>query len=158
MRPGRPGARQRDRFHGCPYDHGALIVFALFLFVLMAMMGGVAIDVLRYETTRTHLSQTLDRCTLMAAGLTQRLDPQSVFEDCVEKAGLADKLESVVVLDGLSSRDVQATARAATNPFFLHLIGIDEFDAKALQEQMDLQMRVAAYAKKTKHKEIPQVL
>ena len=34
----------------------------------------------------------------------------------------------------------------------------DEFDAKALQEQMDLQMRVAAYAKKAKHKEIPQVL
>ena len=112
-------------------EDGALIVFALFLFVLMAMMGGVAIDVLRYETTRTHLSQTLDRCTLMAAGLTQRLDPQSVVEDCVEKAGLADKLESVVVLDGLSSRDVQATARAATNPFFLHLIGIDEFDAQA---------------------------
>ena len=59
-------------------EDGALIVFALFLFVLMAMMGGVAIDVLRYETTRTNLSQTLDRCTLMAAGLTQRLDPQSV--------------------------------------------------------------------------------
>ena len=34
----------------------------------------------------------------------------------------------------------------------------DEFDGKALQEQMDLQMRVAAYAKKAKHKEIPQVL
>ena len=34
----------------------------------------------------------------------------------------------------------------------------DEFDAKALQQQMDLQMRVAAYAKKAKHEEIPQVL
>ena len=34
----------------------------------------------------------------------------------------------------------------------------DEFDGKALQEQMDLQMRVAAYAKKAKHDEIPQVL
>ncbi len=34
----------------------------------------------------------------------------------------------------------------------------DEFDAKALQEQMELQVRVAAYAKKAKHKEIPQVL
>jgi hypothetical protein len=112
-------------------EDGALIVFALFLFVLMAMMGGVAIDVLRYETTRTQLSQTLDRCTLMAAGLTQRLDPQSVVEDCVEKAGLADKLQGVVVLDGLNNRDVQATARAATNPFFLHMIGIEEFDAQA---------------------------
>ena len=34
----------------------------------------------------------------------------------------------------------------------------DEFDTQALQDQMDLQMRVAAYAKKAKHKEIPQVL
>ena len=34
----------------------------------------------------------------------------------------------------------------------------DEFDGKALQQQMDLQMRVAAYAKKAKHEEIPQVL
>ena len=34
----------------------------------------------------------------------------------------------------------------------------DEFDAKALQEQIDLQMRVAAYAKNAKHDEIPQVL
>ena len=31
----------------------------------------------------------------------------------------------------------------------------DDFDAWALQEQMDLQMRVVAYAKKAKHKEIP---
>ena len=34
----------------------------------------------------------------------------------------------------------------------------DEFDATALQEQIDLQMRVAEYAKKAKMKQIPQVL
>ena len=34
----------------------------------------------------------------------------------------------------------------------------DEFDANALQQQMDLQTRVAEYAKKAKRKEIPQVL
>ncbi len=34
----------------------------------------------------------------------------------------------------------------------------EDFDAKELQEQIDLQMRVAAYAKKAKHTEIPQVL
>jgi hypothetical protein len=55
-----------------------------------------------------------------------------VVEDCVEKAGLTDKLESVLVLDGLSSRDLQATARAATDSFFLHIIGIEAFDAQAV--------------------------
>ena len=34
----------------------------------------------------------------------------------------------------------------------------DEFDADALQEQMDLQMQVAEYAKKSKMRQIPQVL
>ena len=34
----------------------------------------------------------------------------------------------------------------------------DEFDSTALQDQIDLQMKVAAYAKKAKHSEIPQVL
>ncbi|NEY91592.1 vWA domain-containing protein [Tabrizicola oligotrophica] len=112
-------------------EDGALIIFALFLFVLMATMGGVAIDIMRYETTRTELSQTLDRCTLMAASLDQQLDPESVVNDCVAKAGLADKLQNVVVLDGLSSRDVQAIARADSEPFFMHMIGIDHFDAVA---------------------------
>lgn len=112
-------------------EDGALIIFALFLFVLMAMMGGVALDLMKYETTRTHLSQTLDRCTLMAATLEQRLDPQSVVEDCVAKAGLSDKLQDVTVIESLNSRDVQATALADTKPIFMHMIGIDSFDAKA---------------------------
>ena len=34
----------------------------------------------------------------------------------------------------------------------------DDFDATMLQEQIDLQMRVADYAKKARHEQIPQVL
>lgn len=112
-------------------EDGTLVIFALVLFVLMAMMGGVAVDVMKYEATRTQLSQTLDRCTLMAASLDQRLDPQGVVEDCVAKAGLGKQLQSVVVLEGANSRDVQAVAKADTKPFFMHMLGIDRFDAAA---------------------------
>ena len=112
-------------------EDGSLVIFALFLFVLMAMMGGIAVDVMKYETTRTALSQTLDRCTLMAASLDQRLDPQEVVEDCVTKAGLGKQLQSVVVLEGANSRDVKAVAKADTKPFFMHMLGIDRFDATA---------------------------
>jgi hypothetical protein len=112
-------------------EDGALIVLALIFFLLMTMMGGVAIDIIKYETTRTQLSQTLDRCTLMAASLDQRLDPETVLTDCVTKAGLGGQLQDVVVLDGLNSRDVKAIAKADTKPFFMHLIGIDTFDAAA---------------------------
>ncbi len=112
-------------------EDGTLVIFALVLFVLMAMMGGVAVDVMKYEATRTQLSQTLDRCTLMAASLDQRLAPQEVVEDCVAKAGLGEQLQSVVVLEGFNSRDVQAVAKADTKPFFMHMLGIDRFDAAA---------------------------
>lgn len=112
-------------------EDGELLIFALMLFTLMTIFGGIAPDVMKYENTRTALSQTLDRCTLMAASLTQQLDPQDVVEDCVDKAGFGDQLESVTVLEGFNSRDVKATAVADTKPFFLHMIGIDSFDAKA---------------------------
>lgn len=112
-------------------EDGTLVIFALVLFVLMAMMGGIAVDVMKYEATRTQLSQTLDRCTLMAASLDQRLAPQEVVEDCVAKAGLGEQLQSVVVLEGVNSRDVQAVAKADTKPFFMHMLGIDRFDAAA---------------------------
>ena len=112
-------------------EDGALIILALFFFVLMAMMGGVAIDLMKNENIRTQLTQTLDRCTLMAASLDQRLDPETVVTDCVNKAGLSSSLRSVVVLDGENARDVKAVARADSQPFFMHMIGIESFDAAA---------------------------
>ncbi|TXI01426.1 MAG: hypothetical protein E6Q73_07170 [Pseudorhodobacter sp.] len=112
-------------------EDGALIIFALFLFLLMAMMGGIAVDFMKNENIRTQLTNTLERCTLMAASLDQRLDPESVVRDCVEKAGLSGGLRNVTVLDGANSRDVKAVARVDSKPFFMHMIGIDTFDAAA---------------------------
>lgn len=120
-------ARQIGRF--AKATEGSLTILALCLFLLMVMLGGVAVDLMRYEGVRTELQNTLDRCTLMAASLDQRLDPQSVVTDCVEKAGLADRLQSVNVVEGNGSRTVQTKGIAETKPFFLHLIGIDRFDA-----------------------------
>ncbi|MDB5664972.1 TadE/TadG family type IV pilus assembly protein [Cypionkella sp.] len=112
-------------------EDGALIILALVLFMLMAMMGGVAVDLMRYETARTELQNTLDRCTLMAASLDQRLDPKSVVEDCVSKIALGDSLKDVQVTQALNARDVRSNGRVDTKPFFLHLIGINKFDALA---------------------------
>jgi len=126
-------------------EDGALIVFALILFTLMIMMGGIAVDIIKYETTRTQLSQTLDRCTLMAASLDQRLDPESVVVDCVAKAGMAASLRNVQVASGMNARDVRAVARANSRPFFMHMIGIDRFDAAALSaaEQKTTNVEIA---------------
>lgn len=110
-------------------EAGNLTIFALSLFVMMVMIGGVAVDLMRYETMRTSLQNTLDRATLASASLSQQLDPEDVVTDYFDKAGLAQYLSSVTVEEGLNYREVIADARAATNPFFMHMIGIDEMDA-----------------------------
>ena len=111
-------------------EDGTLIIFGLVLFVLMLMMGGFAVDLMRYENTRTNLQNTLDRSVLAAATLTQKLTPQAVVRDYMQKAGLSDQLNSVSVTQAMNSRTVTAVGVADTHPIFLHMLGIDRFDAK----------------------------
>lgn len=123
-------ARALSRFHRD--EEGALVYFTLILFLLMIMMGGIAVDAMRYEQRRTVLQSTLDRSTLAAASMTQDLDPESVVRDYFEKAGLTPYLTKVTVTEGLNFRNVKAQAKANADPMFLGLIGIDDFQAKAV--------------------------
>jgi Flp pilus assembly protein TadG len=108
---------------------GSLTVLAFTLFLLMVMMGGLAVDLMRYEQTRTTLQNTLDRATLASAALTQTLDPKTVVADYFTKAGMDKYLKRVIVSEGMNFRNVTADAAAATDPYFLHLIGLDKLDA-----------------------------
>ena len=110
-------------------EDGALIIFSLVLFVLLVMMGGFAVDLMRYENTRVKLQNALDRSTLAAAALSQQMDREAVVRDYMVKAGLSDQLASVSVTAGQSATAVSATGRADTQPIFLHMLGIDRFDA-----------------------------
>jgi Flp pilus assembly protein TadG len=109
---------------------GTLVIFGLMLFVLMIMMGGIAVDLMRYETTRTNLQNTLDRSTLAAATLSQALPPESVVNDYFLKAGLMNYLSGVVVDEGMNYRTVTADANADTQPFFMQLLGVNDLLAK----------------------------
>lgn len=123
-------ARIRSAFcRFCKDTSGNLLVFAMILFVGMAMIGGLAVDVMRFEAVRTNLQNTLDRSTLAAASLTQELDAKGVVNDYFAKAGLSQYLTGVTVEEGMNFRQVTADATAATNPFFLHMMGIEQLDA-----------------------------
>jgi hypothetical protein len=50
--------------------------------------GGIAIDIMRYETQRVQLQYTLDRSVLAAASVTQPLNPVDVVENYFEISGL----------------------------------------------------------------------
>jgi Flp pilus assembly protein TadG len=133
-RPSRDGlaariARHHGRFRRD--EDGSLIVFGLFLFLLMLMMGGMAVDLMRYEQRRTALQQTIDRSVLAAASLTQDLDPETVVRDYFEKAQLLQHLTNVRVTEGLNFRIVEAQADAELLPFFTPMVGIDDFQVPA---------------------------
>ncbi len=114
-------------------EDGALIIFGLFIFVLMLMVGGMAVDLMRFETTRAKLQGTSDICVLAAADLSQTLDPAEVVTDCLDKAGMAEFLVGEPVVDqGLNYRVVTTTSRANVPMLFMNLMGIDQLQAPAV--------------------------
>jgi hypothetical protein len=119
-----PGAFAAD-------EAGGAIIQGLIFFTLMVMMGGMAVDLMRFEHTRTTLQQTTDRAVLAAAAMSQQLNPQAVVEDYFLKAGLADHLKSVNVVENFNSKSVEVTASSSVDPFFMQMLGITELEAPA---------------------------
>jgi len=112
-------------------EDGALYPFGLSLLMLMLMMGGLAVDLMRFEERRADLQQTLDRSVLAAASMMQTLDPETVVRDYFAKAGMTEFLSGVTVTEGLDFRSVAADVVSDTEPFFVHLLGIDNLDVNA---------------------------
>ena len=112
-------------------ESGALIIFGLMVFVLMLMIGGIAVDIARFEAVRTKLQNTSDASALAGAALSQTLDAEDVVTDYFAKAGLSDYLNGVTVQNSPNARIVSARARAEMPTFFMHLMGIDQLTAPA---------------------------
>ncbi len=91
-------------------EDGAMVIFTLFLFILILTFGGMAVDFMRYETTRAKLQATMDRATLASADLDQILPPEEVCLDYFVKSGMGDHLDSCVLNEGLNFRIVTANA------------------------------------------------
>lgn len=100
--------------------------FFLLIFLLMITFGGIAIDVMRFETRRVAMQQTLDRAALAAASLTQTRTPQQVVDDYFAKANLGEGLfmvdfEAPVVtaVTDAGLRRVTASAKVTSTNFFM---------------------------------------
>jgi len=99
----------------------------------MLMIGGLAVDLMRFETHRARLQSTLDRAVLAAASLDQPLGPAEVVVDYFSKAGLEAYIDpdDVTVIDTLTSRRVTAQASMQVESTFIKLLGIEHLDAPA---------------------------
>ncbi len=106
-----------------------MVIFTLVCFMLMLLIGGIAVDLMRYERARTKLQGTMDRAVLAAASLRQQRDPDLVVQDYFAKAGLADRLTGSTSVSVLGLRDVSATAQENLPTFFMHSLGINTLEA-----------------------------
>ncbi|MFT6223404.1 MAG: Flp pilus assembly protein TadG [Paracoccaceae bacterium] len=112
--------------HGFVRDEsGSLIIFSLFMFLAMVAVGGLALDVLRYENIRTQLQNTTDAATLAAANLNNIQVPNTVVEEYFAKAELSQFLTDVKVTQAINSRRVSASAEVNMRTSFMRFSGIE---------------------------------
>ncbi len=112
-------------------DDGSMTIFAVYVFLIILMFGGIGIDLMHFERDRANLQYTMDRAVLAAADLDQTLEPEAVVRDYLAKAGMEDYLTNVTVDEGLSYRTVSATASSNFETQFMHMNGVDTLSAPA---------------------------
>ncbi len=112
-------------------ESGGMLIFALYTFVIILLIGGIGIDLMRFESNRSRLQYTLDRAVLAAADLDQPMQPETVVQDYFAKSGLAEYLTSVSIDEGTGYRVVSATASAEMDTLFMHMNGVDSLTAPA---------------------------
>ena len=112
---------------------GTMTVFALFMLIVFFVVGGLAIDFMRFEERRVRLQHTIDRAVLAAADLDQGLDATNVVLDYFAKAGLAGTIEAddITPVIQANCRDVTAVAELDMPTFFLHMVDIDSLGVPA---------------------------
>ncbi len=113
-------------------ERGSVTYFAIFMMMMMMLVGGIAVDLMKNEMARTRVQATLDRAVLAAADLDQTLDPAAVVTDYFVKSGLGDYSPTVTVDEGLNFRTVSATAApGTTRTQFMRLMGVPELPVNA---------------------------
>lgn len=114
-------------------EDGAFTIFGLYLFILMVIIGGMAVDLMRFETKRVQLQGTLDAATLAATNLRQELDSELLIRDFMRKRGYDPELVAIDVeptyvgSDGstIVARNVATSYPLDVDTFFMHMLDID---------------------------------
>jgi len=117
-------------------EHGGLTLFSLFTFIMMLLLAGMAVDLMRFETQRTRVQNTMDGAVLAAANLRQEATCDTLVRDFFEKNGFqraavnvnCDEQRIGADEDGnggdLIGRSVSAHYDIDVNTYFMNLLGI----------------------------------
>lgn len=113
-------------------EDGGMIILSLFLFILMLMMSGMAVDLMRTEKQRVALQNLSDQAILAAAHLNQTADPKKVVESHFAAAGLSGALADVQVSDVNNQRAVMIRTSDFVPTIFMSMMGIDSLPVKSM--------------------------
>ncbi len=121
-------------------EGGAIAIFIVIIFILILMLGGIAVDVMRFETRRVALQETLDRAVLSAANVVLPVSttPQSVVTEWFTKAGLGNELTvdyfAPIVGGKVTTSSREATARAKVRSYnhFMQMLSKPYFEGPAV--------------------------
>ncbi len=131
-----------NRRHGFKNDEdGSLVIFSLFIFIMILFVAGMAVDMMRYETRRVAMQNTLDGAILAASSLKQEIDAEELVKDHFDKAGFGrdavtidkTKTKDTLVNDTiLVGRTVNATTDIGVETLFMGLLGVDSLNGDAI--------------------------
>lgn len=117
-------------------DSGAMVILALFFFVIMLAAAGLGVDTMRHEMQRTHIQATLDSAVLAGAGApagATEEDIKDIVEDYFDAAGLQEYLHEIDpdkdIDAGINSKRVTASASMTMNTLLMKLSGVKTLNA-----------------------------
>jgi len=119
-------------------EDGAIVAFTLFIFIMMLIAGGVAIDVMRHEMQRARLQNTLDTAVLAAAGAPYGSNPKQIVQDYFAKADMLSFLNEMdddgegnddAVVQTINTSKVSATAQMTMDTYLMRLVGVSQLTA-----------------------------
>ena len=118
-------------------EEGSLSIFTLFIFILVLMISGMAVDLIAHERKRVMVQNTLDTAVLAAGSLAAGADSEAAMtamvRDYAAKAGIDPASVSVTPqITGASSRIVTATATFNSDTMFMNLMGIEQLNGGAV--------------------------
>ncbi|WP_322891367.1 MULTISPECIES: Tad domain-containing protein [unclassified Yoonia] len=113
-------------------EDGSVIILTILLLITMLVLGGMAVDFMRFEARRATLQSVSDRAVLAAASLNQELDSKAVVEDYFAKAGFADAIVGEPIVSNMAgTRAVRVQSQLDINTFYLRLVGINQLEVPA---------------------------
>ncbi len=111
-----------------------MAVFAVFVFVTMLFVAGMAIDMMRYESERVRMQGATDRAVLAASAVRpnapESLTPRQIAEGYLAAGGLdpATYDGRIDVQDSGTGRQVTVAPQSRMPTLMMHMLGINELD------------------------------